>query len=79
VVFAICEQTDKQTYGVHVDRHTSPTYLGEVDKLKWGSFMGYSVVKKVKVGFLDSATYTVNHRTSRALQSCKWQLIGKSQ
>jgi len=34
---------------------------------------------KVKVRFLYSATYTVNYLSSRASQSLKWQLIGKSQ
>jgi len=35
-------------------------------------------VKKVKVGFLYSSTYTVN-QNSALLQSQKWLLIGKSQ
>ena len=34
---------------------------------------------KVKVGFFYSATYSSNAATSRAVQSRKWQLIGKSQ
>jgi len=37
------------------------------------------VQNKVKVRFFYNATYTVNNLSCRALQSRKWQLIGKSQ
>ena len=36
-------------------------------------------LKKVKVGFFNSATHMVRNHESRALQSRKWQSTGKSQ